>query len=56
MLYNSLHTQIVNDIVSRSYNNPLMLNIHRGIYAEYLVLSALGEPWELVGGWNIWDM
>ena len=53
---NSIHEQVVDGLVREHFDRPLMLNIHRGIYAEHLVLSALGEPWELVGAWNIWDL
>lgn len=56
MTGNSLHEQVVQSLNERFYSQPLIDNVYRGDYVETLILFALGEGWEAVGGWGSWDL
>ena len=50
------HDRIVNYIVKRFYDEPLITNIWRGHYIEALIFFALCEKWEHPSGWGTWDL
>ena len=56
MTENPLHDQVVQSLNKRFYSQPLIDNVYRGDYVETLILFALGEGWEAVGGWGSWDL
>lgn len=56
MMENPLHDQVVQSLNKRFYSQPLIDNVYRGDYVETLILFALGEGWEAVGGWGSWDL
>ena len=56
MMENPLHEQVVQSLNERFYSQPLIDNVYRGDYVETLILFALGEGWEAVGGWGSWDL
>ena len=56
MTEKSLHDQVVQSLNERFYSQPLIDNVYRGDYVETLILFALGEGWEAVGGWGSWDL
>ena len=56
MTENPLHDQVVQSLNKRFYSQPLIDNVYRGDYVETLILFALGDGWEGVGGWGSWDL
>ena len=55
----SVHDRVVNRLLNRLYNQPLIDNVDRGVYLEYLVELALKEldpAWECMPGWSLWDL
>ena len=56
MTEKSLHDQVVQSLNKRFYSQPLIDNVYRGDYVETLILFALGEGWDAVGGWGSWDL
>ena len=56
MTENPLHNLVVQSLNERFYSQPLIDNVYRGDYVETLILFALGDGWEAVGGWGSWDL
>lgn len=56
MTENPLHDQDVAYLTDRLYGQRLLDNTYRGDYVEGLIFFALGQGWELVGGWGSWDL
>lgn len=49
-----LHQRILTTIMCR-YDRPIMNNVDRARYVEYLVALTLGEGWEPTWDWAAWD-
>ncbi len=56
MATNPTPAQIVKSLNKRFYSQPLLDNVYRGDYVETLILFALGDGWNPVGGWVSWDL
>lgn len=56
MMGNPSPAQVIKSLNKRFYSQPLMDNFYRGDYVEELILFALGDGWEAVGGWGSWDL
>lgn len=56
MAGSSVHEVIVEQLVKRVYGRPLIENVYRGDYMEYMVALALGETWRLTPPWVSWDL
>ena len=56
MATNPSPAQIVKSLNKRFYSQPLLDNVYRGDYVETLILFALGDGWQAVGGWGSWDL
>lgn len=56
MAEHSVHEEIVERLVKRVYSQPLIENVYRGDYMEYMVALALGEEWKLTPPWVSWDL
>ena len=54
------HQLVIQQLVDRVYNQPLIGNVERGAYVEcliHLALSELRPPWRLTEGtWDPWDL
>lgn len=48
--------EIIEMVAQNMYSGRIINNAHRGDIVEMMVLSALGNDWNLVGlGWHPWD-
>ncbi|MYA39948.1 MAG: hypothetical protein F4194_04620 [Acidimicrobiia bacterium] len=55
----SRHDRIVRRLFDQLYNRPIIDNVDRGVYVEYMVELALQETdarWECMPGWSLWDL
>ncbi len=52
----SVHEVIVEQLVRRVYGQPLIENVYRSDYMEYMVAMALGDAWRLTPPWVSWDL
>lgn len=53
----TLHHKIFRSIVADQFDQPLIENNLRGVFAEYLVAELLGDGWKVCRGtWNEWDI
>jgi hypothetical protein len=45
-----------NALTAAIFARPIMSNIFRGLYAQYLVAEILGHPWRTTDTWEAWDV
>ena len=51
------HGPIIDLASQRCHDQPLMVNVWRGVYVECMVALALGGTWrQPPGGWSHWDL
>ena len=51
------HGPIIRLASQRCHDQPLMMNVWRGVYVECMVALALGGTWrQPPGGWSQWDL
>ena len=51
--------QILDRLVEQSFNQPVLCNVERGMYVEYMVEHTLrtSDPaWRMTGTWDGWDL
>ena len=53
---NPFHDQIVKYMMERYYGQSLMANVWRGSYVEAMISLALGEGWNPLSEWDLWDL
>ncbi len=55
----SVHSRVVERLVQQLYEQPIIDNVDRGVYVQYLIELALRERdrvWECMPGWSMWDL
>ena len=55
----SVHGHVVDRMLKRLYGRPIIDNVDRGAYVEYMIELALQEcdqEWECMPGWSMWDL
>lgn len=55
----SAHHQVVRRLVERLYDQPVIDNVDRGVYVQYMVELALrehDERWEGKSAWEMWNL
>ncbi len=53
----NIAAEIISQIASELYDQPIMSNLARPPYVERMVARVLGDNWQHVGsGWNGWDV
>ena len=51
------HGPIINLVSQRCHDQPIMVNVWRGVYVECMVALALGGTWrQPPDGWGPWDL
>lgn len=51
------YNEVISNLTADLFEQPLMLNNFRAIYAEYLVAALLSDEWKHCGtGWSSWDI
>lgn len=50
------HRRVVDILVDRIYNQPLIESVQRGPYVEAMVADVLDDEWAMTGTWMEWDL
>ena len=55
----SVHHRVVGRLIDQVYDQPLIGNLERGMYVQYMIEWALKQrdrSWEGTVGWAGWDL
>ena len=55
----SVHSGVVERLVQQLYEQPIIDNVDRGVYVQYMIELALRKRdrvWECMRGWSMWDL
>ena len=55
----SVHDRVVERLFDRLYDRPIIDNVDRGVYVEYMIewaLQRLDPAWKCMPGWSMWDL
>lgn len=50
------HRRVVDILVDRVYNQPLIESVQRGPYVEAMIADALDDEWAMTSTWAEWDL